>query len=173
MAYDVLDESRPLPVGRKRPKASAVAYLSNGRSVTSANALKALMDAVRVGWLGHIPNAMLEVGGPHGAICRAGCPALGGWSAALFRALAGVLFVAGGRATLQAAALAFAGGEAHARRGNGFGRADVAFGSDFLGHGEFQKWGWTNPLLGHTAHAGPWRGLHAWAERTRMSFDPP
>ncbi len=102
-----------------------------------------------------------------------GCLQSADGSTTLLGALARVLLVAGGRATLQAAALALAGGEANARRGNGFGRADVAFGSDFLGHGEFQKWGWTNPLLGHTAHAGPWRGLHAWAERTRMSFDPP
>jgi hypothetical protein len=69
----------------------------------------------------------------------------GGWTAlflvpkveltAFFATLAGVLFVVGGHATLQAALLAAGGGEAHACWGRGAGGCfTVSFGTELFGH---------------------------------------
>ena len=61
-------------------------------------------------------------------------------SAALFRALAGVLLAARGGAALEAALLALAGGGGLACHGDGAGGGfAVGFGSDFFGHGDSVK----------------------------------
>jgi hypothetical protein len=87
--------------------------------------------------------------GPDGPFCflcqrdwrRSGCPAAF-CSTTLAAALAGVFFVVGGGATLQAAFLAVRGGKTNAFGGDGAGRCfAVSFGTKFLCHG------WT-PLSG-------------------------
>jgi hypothetical protein len=71
-------------------------------------------------------------------------------STAFVRTLAGVLFAAGGHATLQADALTTAaGGQGHAGRGRqGFGEFAIGFGNDFVAHNWLLRKK-SKPVLGH------------------------
>lgn len=95
------------------------------------NACRSLGGGVRVtAWLCNLSRIVLKPPKANEIILLATKNNLTAFS----RAFARIFFAAGGGAAFQADFLAAACGGGHARCGDGFWRADVAFGSDFFRH---------------------------------------